>query len=240
MNLTKTHENHIASFVMVAAMCFTFLAFGLQAAHAQEEVVEEDAAETEGVDKEKRTAMMEQIESLRAMVAERKSGLKEDRQERVAEVKEEIAEKKAEHKLDRADFMSSLEGLDEDEKRSAMMEFIANIRATIEARKAEMSEAKVERQEERTENKEERVAEREAFKLDVAGLTGAEKLAAIMERVAEIKQQIQDKMDAEEDEEVENDEEESEDEDVDEEDDEEEGEDDEEDDEDDEEVEDEV
>jgi hypothetical protein len=198
MNLTKTCENQIASFVMVAAMCFTFLAFGLQAAHAQEEVVEEDAAETEGVDKEKRAAMMEQIESLRALVAERKSGLKEDRQERVAEVKEEIAEKKAEHKLDRADFMSSLEGLDEDEKRSAMMEFIANIRATIEARKAEMNEAKMERQENRTENKEERVAEREAFKLDVAGLTGPERLAAIMERVAEIKQQIQDKMDAEE------------------------------------------
>jgi uncharacterized membrane protein YccC len=212
MNLTKNHENHIASFVMVAAMCFSFLAFGLQAAHAEENVVEEDATETEGVDKEKRAAMMEQIESLRAMIADRKDDRKEDHKEKVAEVKEEIAEKKAEFKLDRADFMSSLEGLDEDEKRSAMMEFIANIRATIEARKAEMSEAKIERQESRTENKEVRVAEREAFKLDVAGLTGAEKLAAIMARVAEIKQQIQDKIDAEEDAEL--DEEESEDEEV--------------------------
>ena len=153
MNLTKTYENHIASFVMVAAMCFAFLAFGLQAAHAQEDVVEEDATETEEVDEEKRAAMMEQIESLRALIAERKSGLKENRQERVAEVKEEIAEKKVEFKLDRADFMASLEGLDEDEKRAAMIEFIANIRATIEARKAEMTEAKVERQEARVENK---------------------------------------------------------------------------------------
>lgn len=201
MKLTKSIESNIAILALAVALCFSFFAVGVTSAQAEEtedtdvaEEVEmaEDGDEMDDVDddseadetiKEKHAAMKAQIDSLRAMIAERKEAAKEQHQE----MKEEM---KADFKINKADFMASLEGLEEEDKRAAMMAFIENIKAVIAAKKAEMEANREIAKEQRQEIK-------ETFRADLEGLTREERIAVIMARVAEIKKQIEDQAEAE-------------------------------------------
>ena len=96
---------------------------------------------------------------------------------------------------DREEFMASLEGLDEDEKRARMMEFIENIRTVIAARKAAMQEEISDRKEVYQEHKEEMITNRDEFRSSLDGLSREERIKAILDRVAEIKKQMEEQMD---------------------------------------------
>lgn len=209
------------SLLVVVALGLVLFMGTVQFASAEEEgtddataEVAEDIAEEEDVDEDeegddldaKKAAMKAQIESLRKMIEERKAQLKENRQV----VKEEQKEARM---MDRAEFMASLEGLTLEEKKVAILEYIANLKATIEAKKAEAKQA-AEMQ------KEVRIEDREAFRASLEGMTPAEKYAAIMERVAALKASLAARMaedeDEDEDEVEDEDEDESDDEDEDE------------------------
>jgi len=207
MKRTASFENLSASYVMAVALCLAFLSYGLPA-HAEEDTTEDNEVvvtsattnEAETVEGKKRAAMLKQIESLRAIIAERKSQMQTNHQERVEDRKEMVAEKKAEFKIDKAAFMANLEGLDEAGKRAAMIEFISKIKAAIEAKKAEHSANKQEMKEERKEMKDEKKSDRADFHSSLEGLSREAKLTAIMERVAALKQQMKERMKLEEDE----------------------------------------
>lgn len=204
MSTTKVTEKHITAIMMGAALCFAFFVTGFTAVHAEEaEDTNVDSEEVSSDDAEKRAAMKEQIESLRKMIAERNGEKKAEYQEKKEEHKEMIAEKKAEFKVDKAEFMASLEGLDEEDKRAAMMEFIQNIRALIDAKKAEM-QAQVEmKKEERAEAKTERTENRDEFRSSLEGMSKEDKIAAILARVQAIKAQMESNDDEDMDEEEE-------------------------------------
>lgn len=190
MNITKSNENYIAALVMAVAVCFSFFAFSVSAVQAEEET---DTEEESTTDFGARVSMMKQIESLRAMIAERKASLKE----KINVVKEE---RKAEFRINKDDFMASLDDLEEDDKRATMIAFIADIRVTIEAKKAEHAQNKEAIKEERKEIKAE-------FKNNLEGLNREQKIAAILERITAIKAQIEERAgtDSDDDDDIEDD-----------------------------------
>lgn len=201
MSLTKLFEKHITAILLGAAMCFAFFAIGVfsvQAEETDDEVVIDDVVgeevEDEGVsddedvdDSEKRTKMMDQIESLRALIAEKKSEVKEEWKEEKEELKEEAQEKREEFKADKVEFMASLEGLSEEEKKEAMMEFITNLKDLILAKKAEQQQIVEARKEANKEAQQKRLQTKEEFQSGLEGLSKDEKIAAILERLEDLK-----------------------------------------------------
>jgi hypothetical protein len=210
MKKTTFFTNYSTVLMLVAALCLAFFAIGFTPANAQENTEEtetettktktetETETETEDEDEDgdgdgdgeegegasgKRAAMMEQIKSLREMIKERNKANK-------VEVRENMAEQRAEFKTDRAEFMASIAELEGEEKRAAMMEFITELRAEIAARKASFTEQK-------EAIKTERVEMRDEFKTSIEGMGRADKIAAIMEQVEELKKRIAEKLQAE-------------------------------------------
>ncbi len=194
MNTKILSEKHTAAIMMGVVLCFTFFLNSFAAVQAQEtenevETVASEASSSDDV--EERAAMLEQIESLRKMIAERKGERREEYEEKKEEVKADIAEKKAEFKVDKAEFMASLEGLPEEEKRAAMLEFIQNIKALIDAKKAEIRANVEMKKEDYQEAKAERTENRDEFRSSLEGLSKEDKIAAILARVAAIKAQME-------------------------------------------------
>lgn len=171
----------IALFLLLTAVV-GISAFTLSSnlANAEESTDEQVEDGTEVTEDSKRAEMKKQIESLRAAIAERKASFSVAKEE----YKEE---RKAEFKVNKEEFMASLEGLSEEEKRAAMMQFISDIKAELELKKATYTEKKTEFKEQHAEAKDE-------FKASLEGQSPQEKIALILERVAAIKKQIEERM----------------------------------------------
>jgi hypothetical protein len=204
MSTTNLSAKHITAILLSAAMCFAFFTINISEAYSEE--IKEDNTASQTIELEKRTAMMEQIKALRETIANHKAGLKAEKKEYQEEKKEEYKEvyeeKREELKLDRAAFMLSLDGLNEEEKRAAMMEFISEIKASLETQKesmkAQMDEKKEdlkvkkeEVKEKREEKKAIRLENREEFQASLEGLSAQEKVTAILARLTVIKAQIE-------------------------------------------------
>lgn len=203
MNFTKTNENYIAAIVMAVAVCFSFFSMS-NFAHAEEMTTDDEAAvETEAVttseteaetetetDGGPRAAMLKQIESLRTMLSERKAAMEARRDE----VKSEIDAEREVRKLTREEFFASIANLEGDEKRASMVDFIESLQAQIAERQAERDGKMEEMKTEREEVKTERTEIRDEFHASFDGLSRGDKLAAILERVAALKLQIQNKI----------------------------------------------
>ena len=210
MKITKSFENYIAVIMMGVALCFSFFIAGVTAAHAEEtsDTNSDTSSDTEVVSAEeaaKRVEMKKKIEELRAIIETKKAEFKarqeankEEFKEKREEAKDEFEDKreetKAEFKINKEEFLSSLDGLSEDEKRVKMLEFIQNIKTVIEARKAEMKSQMETRKEEVKSEMEEKKAkfevikdefksDRDEFKSSLEGMTKEQKIAAIMKRI---------------------------------------------------------
>lgn len=194
IKVTKSNESHIAALLLVVAMSFAFFAVGASFAQAEEATTTEDVAETN-----KKAEMVKQIDSLRAMLAERKAALETKKEEFKQEHKEAKEEAKAEFKINKEEFFASLEGLTEEERRAAMVEFITNVKEQIAARKAEFEAKKTEFKQEKEALKEEFKQNKAELKDEFSGLTREEKIAAILVKVEKFKQQLLSRVDDSED-----------------------------------------
>lgn len=183
------YATYSAAIVMVVAMCVGFFVIALNAASAQEETGTDDETESKSSveieitnadeDKwtsEEREEMEEMMESLQQNIRLRNTDaqraaadLEIERVELETEVEtesEELIRRPTEFIIDRLEFMASLAGLSEEEKRAAMLGFIAELRAEIAKRKAAIQAAREER------------------------------IAAIMEQVKELRAKLQERKEA--------------------------------------------
>lgn len=165
--------------------------FEVEKKPAELDLDEEVKASTKEDDEKKREAMKKQIESLKKTIDDHKNKTQEEKAVVKAEKDEAKAEKKELKKIDRSIFVASLEGLNEEEKKAAMLEFIEDIKATIEAQKNAMKEQMEAKKEKKEEVKASRLESREEFQASIEGLSGQEKVAAIMERLSAIATHIE-------------------------------------------------
>ncbi|MCB9815406.1 hypothetical protein H6785_02430 [Candidatus Nomurabacteria bacterium] len=197
MRVTKINKNHISALMLGVAMCFAFFAISISTVQAEEVESEIEKGTVEGP--LKRAELKKRIDELKSILEVRKEQLKEDHEASKLEIKKKKEETKVDLKLDRAEFMASLEGLTDEERRVKMMEFVQNLRQIIEARKAEFQSQLDAKKEESKEMREDAKEERVEFRSDLEGMSREEKIAAIMDRVAAIKKQMEDKMNSDDD-----------------------------------------
>lgn len=190
-------QNHSGAIVMGVALWALSFALFIPFAHANENDTEEMIEDTTTVDETshaddtdaaQRSAMKAQIESLRAIIEARKADMMMKRDA----MKDEV---KAKRQFDRANFMASLEGLNEDEKKAAMLDFISQIKDHLAAVKAEraamQNEFKTQRDALKDEFKTQRDAMKDEFKSMLEGRDQNEIRTALMERIAELRAKIE-------------------------------------------------
>jgi len=218
------YATYSAAIVMAVAVCVAFFAMGLNVAQAtysqsgysmddtqvdteaETTSADESDKDTEAADEDteeedkKREEMMKLVDFVQGVVKQQ-IGIRQQMdihkdavKEVMEETKTELKEKRVESRVDKVEFMSSLENLGEEEKRAAMKEFILQLRQEIEERKAAM-------QAQREELKEERKELQDEFVENVQGMSRAERVAAIMEKVAALKERLKEKMNEDADEE---------------------------------------
>lgn len=166
-------KNHITAIVMGVVMCFLSFVAIVPAVQAEEVTSDETSSQDEI-----KSAMKAQIESLRATIAERKAAMEAKREEMKVERSEMKDEFKEQRQLDKAAFFTSLEGMSEEEKKAAMLDFIAQIKEQIEARKALMTQHQTEMKVMREEAK----TDREAMR------------SSLLERIAELRAKLSDRL----------------------------------------------
>lgn len=194
--MQKTVNVDLLKKTMLLAIVLSSVFFVASAtiASAEEVVSVETTSEvvaTETKDSEevaaKKAAMKAQIESLRKVIEEHKAQLKAKQETEKVERKEALSEWKGTQAEARAAFLASLEGLSPEEKKVAILAYIAELKAAIEAKKTEVKTEKAEIKEAVKERKEMRIEDQEAFRASLEGKSAQEKYDAIMTRVAEIK-----------------------------------------------------
>ena len=186
MSTTIVSAKHITALLLSVALCVAFFTTNLSIVQAEE--IESTTANEEVTDTQKRAAMVKQIESLQAVIARHQLKTKTEATQVPKEVK---VEKKAERTVDQTAFMAGLAGLDEAEKRTAMLEFIEDIRAIITARQATQGELVQEKKIDQSETKKERTIKPVEPKTNVGRLSNTERIADIMEQVAVIREQME-------------------------------------------------
>ncbi|MCB9815713.1 hypothetical protein H6785_04010 [Candidatus Nomurabacteria bacterium] len=198
IKLNNLIQSYISVIVLGIVMCF---AFSLIASIAQ---AEEDETTTDEVsfsdeEKEKRAELLAQIEELRATIQSQKEALKVQRETNKEEIKNQFQENKEEYKSDlvsrRDALMESLVGATPEEKREALLEFMTEVKAELEAKKAEFKENQIDRKEDREDRKEAWKVSQEEFQASLAGLSPAEKVAAILERAQSLSDFLADRLD---------------------------------------------
>ncbi len=175
MSNVKVIEKQLTAVLMGAVACFAFFALSISPAQAEE---------TDGGEQMNggREAMMEKVQTLRALIEARRGEVQENQAERKEERQENRAEYKEAQKENKTNFMASIADLEGEEKRAAIMEFMMSLRAQIEERKAAAEEMKAEVMDNRAERKEMRADAKADFK----DMTREEKIAAIMARIAKL------------------------------------------------------
>ncbi len=186
------YATHTTALVMGVAACLVFFMFSVSYAHAEEirfiNLNEPPAQETQVKELKK------QVEMLRARIAEQRlenkasyTELKEKHSEEREAAKTEYKKKK---RKSREEFMASLADLSGEEKRAAIIAYIAQVKAEVAEKKEAYEAMKAERSEVREEIKTDRAERRADFQESIKNLTGAERRAAILEYIAEVRAQV--------------------------------------------------
>ena len=200
MIYTKNKAQNISfGILFVTAVCLLFFTQAV-IVQAEEDV---NPVESSKEESEKRVEMKAQIEALKDQIEDNKKlrtdNYRENKEERKTQWAETKKENKEQRTLDVAKFRASLEGLSEEEKKAAMMDFIAEIREMIKVNQGERKETVAEKKVELKERKEVWVEDREVFRASLEGLTREEKVAAIMERLKTINEKMSADKDVKED-----------------------------------------
>lgn len=164
--------------VVAGAVLMSGTLLGAQFASAQEAPAGEASPELERKEHLTRTLtnLGIQVKELRAQLHAKRSDNKAEYED-LRNTRQIL--RKQERYQDKAAFMESIKDLPKEERRTAMQEYIADLKADIATRKAKWEAARTQRQNDKA-------ADREAFKKSLEGLTQEQKLAAIKARLVEM------------------------------------------------------
>jgi len=186
---------------MGAIMCLGMVAFS-SAANAEEDVAVDTEVSTTATMPlipppgsgeeygEAKAALRAQIIALRASLEARKGEAKQSYQEGKAEFQVKKEGTRAAFQVDKAAFIASLEGMTNEEKRAAVIAYVAEMRAAVAARQSTFTENRDAKKIEVEKNKAVRQDNRVDFKASLETMTPAQKYATVLKRLKEMKDRV--------------------------------------------------
>lgn len=195
--IQKNYDSLVRKSTAVYSLIFIslFVYFWVSVANAEEESGEVATSSSSAVaDDKKRAEMMEQIKAIKQTLEEQKIQFQKRQKEIITDRKVEIDEIKGDIQQNRAQFMERIADLPLEEKRSAMLQYIEELKKLIAEKKAEMEAERAVLKEEREEMRQERLQSQEEFRANIANLTPEQKVIEIKKRVEELKKQVQERL----------------------------------------------